>query len=613
MYQNTSSTYRIYSRLWCNFVFPKINGRSGRPIKSGNASGAADIEAEADKEEEEEEEAEEEDASGVEGVEGDEISEGDEMGEGQGEGEGKGKGKEKATGDASRSAQVALTKRDIDHNYQRAIRTATKYLKDNAASVLSIEALREKYSPKYARMWDHLSNADHAGIHLVYSTFLTLEGLGIFSMVLEHQGYVPFVLKKTPKGEYYVARPEGMDDEEFYRRPWYVTYTGVNTDEEKEIARYACNGEWAMISHTRVVETLRAKCEYIHTHASSSSSSSSSANADADASSSSSSSSSAKTDASSSANASSSSSSSSSSAKTDADANASSSSSSANASSSSSGGASGGAPVAYNNHMGGVIKLIMITRAGAEGISLLNVRYVHVMEPYWHMVRVEQVIGRARRICSHKDLPEELRDVRVFIYLMTVAPEMVPMLHENIRMYDVSKRVDSSTSTSAKRVITTDESLFEIMERKDAINQQILDVIKETAFDCDLQSAALGADGERGVVCFTHTQKLDRSGNVIDAGPEDRAYAYDYSKEKTDEYRQVNLMGQVKKLQMVKVPAVMVPEAIARAVGASADANMIPFAFDATSYHIYDLEQYKKGMLRRVGTLDPNTKRVSEV
>ena len=40
----------------------------------------------------------------------------------------------------------------------------------------------------------------------------------------------------------------------------------------------------------------------------------------------------------------------------------------------------------------------MITASGAEGTSLRNVRFVHLVDPYWHPVRREQVIGRARRI-----------------------------------------------------------------------------------------------------------------------------------------------------------------------------------------------------------------------
>ena len=45
--------------------------------------------------------------------------------------------------------------------------------------------------------------------------------------------------------------------------------------------------------------------------------------------------------------------------------------------------------------MGEIIKVFMITSSGSEGINLRNTRYVHIMEPYWHPVRTEQVIGRA--------------------------------------------------------------------------------------------------------------------------------------------------------------------------------------------------------------------------
>ena len=38
------------------------------------------------------------------------------------------------------------------------------------------------------------------------------------------------------------------------------------------------------------------------------------------------------------------------------------------------------------------------------------------MEPYWNEVRIEQLIGRAIRQCSHKDLPINERIVDVFRY-----------------------------------------------------------------------------------------------------------------------------------------------------------------------------------------------------
>ena len=49
----------------------------------------------------------------------------------------------------------------------------------------------------------------------------------------------------------------------------------------------------------------------------------------------------------------------------------------------------------------------------ASCLNLENIRQVHVMEPYWHEIRIEQVIGRAIRFCSHKNLPLNERYVDI--------------------------------------------------------------------------------------------------------------------------------------------------------------------------------------------------------
>jgi hypothetical protein len=64
-----------------------------------------------------------------------------------------------------------------------------------------------------------------------------------------------------------------------------------------------------------------------------------------------------------------------------------------------------------------ILCVFMASSAGAEGITLLNVRRVHIMEPHWNPARHDQVIGRAIRICSHARLPVEERTVRVSFYI----------------------------------------------------------------------------------------------------------------------------------------------------------------------------------------------------
>ena len=136
-----------------------------------------------------------------------------------------------------------------------------------------------------------------------------------------------------------------------------------------------------------------------------------------------------------------------------------------------------------DNRYGDAIKVFMITSSGAEGINLRNTRFVHILEPYWHMVRIEQVVGRARRICSHQDLPEEMRTVKVFLYVTTMSEEQkTDEGNIELRIRDVS-RMDKETP------VTTDETLYEIAIIKQRINNQILRSMKETAIDCNLYSA----------------------------------------------------------------------------------------------------------------------------
>ena len=70
----------------------------------------------------------------------------------------------------------------------------------------------------------------------------------------------------------------------------------------------------------------------------------------------------------------------------------------------------------HNNMNGERVKVVLISQAGSEGIDLNYLRQVHIMEPWYNMNRIEQIIGRARRNCSHKDLPLEQRNVQLFLH-----------------------------------------------------------------------------------------------------------------------------------------------------------------------------------------------------
>jgi hypothetical protein len=69
-----------------------------------------------------------------------------------------------------------------------------------------------------------------------------------------------------------------------------------------------------------------------------------------------------------------------------------------------------------DNKDGNKIKVILISRAGSEGIDFKFIRQVHILDPWYNMNRPEQIIGRAVRNLSHKDLPFEKRNVLIFMY-----------------------------------------------------------------------------------------------------------------------------------------------------------------------------------------------------
>lgn len=359
-----SSTYRIFSRSACNFVFPPGMARPMPTIKDDqvdeNDINATPIELQ----QQEDEYMEEQDVE-----------------------ENKGKASEVL-------------------DYQKQIKAALEALQYDADAPREKEYLIKSelgmYSPKFVKVLENLQAEENQGLHLIYSQFRTIEGIGILKLILEANGFAEFKIKRS--GDQWTIEESEADS----GKPRFVLYTGTEGPEEKEIVRNIYNSSWDFVP-PNIAAKLRERNE--------------------------------------------------------------------------------------NNNMGKVIKIFMITSSGAEGINLRNTRYVHIIEPYWHMVRIEQVIGRARRICSHQDLPEELRTVKVFLYL-TVLTQEQKTSEDNIELTnrDVS-RLDNQTP------VTTDESLLETASMKDKVNRQILKAVKQSAMDCSLYASK---NKDEPLVCYDY-------------------------------------------------------------------------------------------------------------
>jgi superfamily II DNA or RNA helicase len=127
-----------------------------------------------------------------------------------------------------------------------------------------------------------------------------------------------------------------------------------------------------------------------------------------------------------------------------------------------------------NNYDGSKIKILLGSPSIKEGVSLLRVRQVHILEPYWNQSRLEQVIGRAIRYCSHKDLPEEERYVKVYIYI----------------------------ATHPKENETIDEYIYKLSQNKNKIIKQFELALKESAIDCKIFKRANVYKGEEDIKCI---------------------------------------------------------------------------------------------------------------
>jgi hypothetical protein len=172
-----------------------------------------------------------------------------------------------------------------------------------------------------------------------------------------------------------------------------------------------------------------------------------------------------------------------------------------------------------NSH-GEIIKIIMFSPAGVEGISLMSVRQIHILEPYWHEVRIVQMIGRGIRMCSHKYLPMKERHVDIYRYKSVL---------------DDNK-------------ITTDQYIEESAKNKDRLITSFLDAMKEASVDCELNYAHNVLNGD--IKCFKFDEPTLYGKQI---GPA-------YKKDVLDDINMNNgsnsLQSLTRKIKVIKIQAV---------------------------------------------------------
>lgn len=306
----------------------------------------------------------------------------------------------------------------------------------------------EKYSPKYAEILKRILSCQ--GSNLVYSQFLEMEGIGIFQEVMDINEFERIEITEdgksfTPATIDKLTQKEGAPDVKSVKR--YLSFTGSEKREKRSSALRVFNAKYNPENPegSRFYE-LSGEMSVVLEKA----------------------------------------------------------------------GYSG-------NLKGELCNVFCITSAGAEGLSLRNVRRVHIMEPYWNNVRTDQVKGRAVRICSHIDLDynadENLnqRTVEVYTYCAVFSPDVLrnpgDAIPETVRKGDeVTAKEASDLGIDVPHgvkqyIITSDEHLYTLSERKKKVLFAIQNLMKRSAVDCLVNQAE---NEEEGVDCInldgTHSQ-----------------------------------------------------------------------------------------------------------
>ena len=117
------------------------------------------------------------------------------------------------------------------------------------------------------------------------------------------------------------------------------------------------------------------------------------------------------------------------------------------------------------NKYGEFVKVVIISKAGSEGLDFKNIRQIHLMEPWYNLNRTNQTIGRAVRNLSHCMLPFKERNVEIFLY---------------------GTQLNNKNENEA-----IDLYMYRLAEQKTMQINKVAQILKENALDCVLNKEQL--------------------------------------------------------------------------------------------------------------------------
>jgi hypothetical protein len=205
-----------------------------------------------------------------------------------------------------------------------------------------------------------------------------------------------------------------------------------------------------------------------------------------------------------------------------------------------------GFPASLKDSLKTRICVIFGSTAGKEGITLRNVRDVHIVEAQWNPGDLEQAIGRANRICSHASLPMDERTFRVHIYVTVFSQEQTVGIEGPnivlIRRNDmVLKRYDSEQPVDT--FMSTDEYMYEKAYEKDRLIKNLNLLLKQAAVDCEIHRKLHSRNGE-----VLQCMRFDTTSKS-----EDLAFQPNARSDEPDTFYLRNVIRRKRRLQKVRV------------------------------------------------------------
>ena len=138
------------------------------------------------------------------------------------------------------------------------------------------------------------------------------------------------------------------------------------------------------------------------------------------------------------------------------------------------------------NINGEEVKVIIGSQIAGEGLDLRYVREVFVFDSWYHLNKLEQIVGRGIRNCSHAALPEDKRNCTISLLVNDYGSS--GLTTESIDMY--------SYRTALRKAITVGN---------------VTRVLKENAMDCTLNRDAILVEGLDPIDLFD-SQGIRRTG-----------------------------------------------------------------------------------------------------